>query len=158
MPAPELSVVVPVRNEEDVLPLLVPALREALDGIGESWEVVLVDDGSDDRTYELAVSSHESDSRFKVVRLSRSFGHQIAISAGLDVAQGEAVVPMDGDLQHPPAVIAEFVSRWRDGYEVVYGVMTSRAGETRFKRWTARAFYRVLGKLADIDVPAAAGD
>jgi len=156
--APLLSVVVPLRNEEEVLPLLAPELRDALDGVGCEWEVVLVDDGSNDRTYELAVSLHEADPRFKVVKLSRNFGHQVAISAGLDVAQGDAVVTMDGDLQHPPLVIAELVTRWRDGYDVVYGVMTARSGESRFKQWTARAFYRVLAKLADIDVPAAAGD
>ena len=158
MIAPHLSVVVPVRNEEDALPLLAPELRDALDDLGYEWEVVLVDDGSNDRTYERAVSLYEGDPRFKVVKLSRNFGHQIAISAGLDVAQGDAVVTMDGDLQHPPGVIAEFVQRWQSGYEIVYGVMTARAGETRFKRWSARVFYRILASLTDIDVPAGAGD
>ncbi|HXF98267.1 MAG TPA: glycosyltransferase family 2 protein [Gaiellaceae bacterium] len=156
--APRLSVVVPLRDEEEALPLLAERLRSVLDALAGGWEVILVDDGSRDGTYGLAVELHGRDPRFKVVRLSRSFGHQVALSAGLDLARGEAVVTMDGDLQHPPEVIPELVARWEAGDEIVYGVMAKREGESRFKEWTARAFYRLLGRLAEIDVPPAAGD
>jgi polyisoprenyl-phosphate glycosyltransferase len=155
---PELSVVVPLRDEEEVLPSLAERLAAVLDSLGETWEVVLVDDGSTDGTYGLAVELHGRDPRFKVVRLSRGFGHQVALSAGLDLARGDAVVTMDGDLQHPPEVIPELVARWRAGDEIVYAVMEERRGESRFKEWTSRTFYRLLGQLADIDVPPAAGD
>lgn len=153
-----LSVVVPLRNEEEVLPQLAERLAATLDGLGGDWEAVLVDDGSTDGTYGLAVELHGRDPRFKVVRLSRGFGHQVALSAGLDLARGDAVVTMDGDLQHPPEVISELVARWREGDEIVYAVMEERQGESRFKDWSARVFYRWLARLADIDVPAGAGD
>jgi polyisoprenyl-phosphate glycosyltransferase len=156
--APRFSVVIPLRDEEEVLPTLASRLVTALDGLGGAWEVILVDDGSRDGTYGLAVELHGRDPRFKVVRLSRGFGHQIALSAGLDLARGNAVVTMDGDLQHPPEVIPELVARWEHGDEIVYAVMEERHGERRSKDWTARAFYRLLGRLADIDVPAGAGD
>jgi polyisoprenyl-phosphate glycosyltransferase len=153
-----LSVVVPLRNEEEVFAAFTERLTAALDGLGVAWEAILVDDGSTDATYGLAVELHARDPRFKVVRLSRGFGHQIALSAGLDLASGGAVVTMDGDLQHPPEVIPELVARWREGDEVVLAVMTARPGEGRFKDWTARVFYRILGRLADVDVQAGAGD
>ena len=155
---PRLSVVIPLRDEEEVFPALVSRLGAVLEALEGDWEAVLVDDGSTDGTYGLAVELHTRDPRFKVLRLSRSFGHQVAITAGLDAAQGEAVVTMDGDLQHPPEVIPELVARWEGGDEIVYAVMEERLGESRFKDWTARAFYRLLGRLADMDVPAAAGD
>jgi polyisoprenyl-phosphate glycosyltransferase len=156
--APRLSVVVPLRDEEAVLPDVANRLSTVLDGLGIAWEVILVDDGSRDGTYGLAVELHTRDPRFKVIRFSRGFGHQVALSAGLDVARGEAVVTMDGDLQHPPEVIPELVARWEAGNEIVYAVMEERQGEGRSKDWTARAFYRLLGRLADIDVPPGAGD
>jgi polyisoprenyl-phosphate glycosyltransferase len=155
---PRISVVIPLRDEEEVLPLLAERLTGALDALGSSWEVLLVDDGSRDGTYGLAVELHGRDPRFRVLRLSRTFGHQIALSAGLDLARGQAVITMDGDLQHPPEVVAELVRRWEEGNEIVYAVMEERQGESRFKDWTARAFYRLLGRLAEIDVPTAAGD
>ena len=153
-----LSVVVPLRNEEETLPLLADGLTSVLDTLEGPWEVILVDDGSTDGTYGLAVELHSRDARFKVLRLSRGFGHQVALTAGLDAARGAAVVTMDGDLQHPPELIHEFVARWNEGYEIVYGVMEERQGEGRFKEWTARGFYRLLGRLTDIEVPPAAGD
>jgi dolichol-phosphate mannosyltransferase len=156
--APRYTVVVPLHDEEQILPALVEQLTAVLDTLDGPWEVVLVDDGSRDGTYGLAVELHTRDPRVKVVRLSRNFGHQVALSAGLDVAQGEAVITMDGDLQHPPEVIPELVAAWRDGNDIVYGVMEERSGETWFKRMTARSFYRVLRRMTDIDVPAAAGD
>jgi dolichol-phosphate mannosyltransferase len=153
-----LSVVIPLRNEEEVLPQLARRLATTLDGLESDWEVILVDDGSTDGTYGLAVELYGRDPRFKVVRLSRGFGHQVALSAGLDLARGDAVVTMDGDLQHPPEVIPDLVARWREGNEIVYAVMEERRGESRSKDWTAKAFYRLLGRLADIDVPVGAGD
>ncbi len=156
--SPVYSVVVPVHDEAPVLPALYERLRAVLDTLDGPWEVILIDDGSRDSTYRLASELNERDARVKVVRLSRNFGHQVALSAGLDVARGQAVVTMDGDLQHPPETIPEFVARWREGNDVVYGVMVERQGETRTKSLTARVFYRLLGLLADIDVPSAAGD
>jgi dolichol-phosphate mannosyltransferase len=153
-----LSVVVPLKDEEDNVRPLCERLRAVLEPLTGRWEAILVDDGSTDGTYEQALEVHRSDSRFKVVRLSRNFGHQVALSAGLDAAAGDAVITMDGDLQHPPEVIPELVARWREGAQVVVGVMTERQGESRFKAMTAGAFYRTLTRLADIDVPAAAGD
>jgi polyisoprenyl-phosphate glycosyltransferase len=155
---PRFSVVVPLRNEEEVFPSLAERLAAALESLDETWEVILVDDGSTDATYGLAVELHGRDPRFKVVRLSRGFGHQVALSAGLDLARGDAVITMDGDLQHPPEVIPELVAAWRGGNEIVHAVMTARPGESRFKDWTARLFYRTLARLADIDVRAGAGD
>jgi dolichol-phosphate mannosyltransferase len=156
--APRLSVVVPLRDEEEILPALAARLAAVLDGLQGTWEVVFVDDGSTDGTYGLAVELHSRDPRFKVARLSRGFGHQVALTAGLDLARGEAVITMDGDLQHPPEVIPELVARWESGDEIVYAVMEERQGESRFKNLTARWFYRVLRGLSEIDVPAAAGD
>ena len=155
---PVFSIVIPLHDEEAVLPLLYERLVAVLDDLDGSWEVILVDDGSRDGTYGLAVELHGRDPRVKVVRFSRNFGHQIALSAGLDLAQGEAIVTMDGDLQHPPETIPEFVAAWRDGHDIVYGVMAERQGESVTKGITARAFYRLFRWLADIDAPAAAGD
>jgi polyisoprenyl-phosphate glycosyltransferase len=153
-----LSVVVPLKDEEPNVRPLSERLRSVLEPVTTRWEVILVDDGSDDATYLRALEVHGSDERFKVVRLSRNFGHQVALSAGLDLAAGDAVVTMDGDLQHPPEVIPELVDRWRSGAEVVYGVMVERQGESHLKDATARVFYRALTRLTDIDVPSAAGD
>ena len=153
-----LSVVVPLKDEEPNVRPLTERLRSVLEPVTTRWEVILVDDGSDDATYRRALEVHGSDERFKVVRLSRNFGHQVALSAGLDLAAGDAVVTMDGDLQHPPEVIPELVDRWRSGAEVVYGVMVERQGESHLKDATARVFYRALTRLTDIDVPSAAGD
>ena len=154
----KLSVVVPLKDEEGNVAALAERLRAVLDGLTPRWEVILVDDGSTDRTYGRAVEQSASDRRFKIVRLSRNFGHQFALSAGLDQADGDAVVTMDGDLQHPPEVIAQLVDRWRAGAKVVYGVMAERQGESSVKGATARVFYRALTRLTDIDVPAGAGD
>ncbi len=156
--APRLSVVVPLRDEEEILPLLAERLAAVLGTVGGTWEVVFVDDGSTDGTYGLAVELHTRDPRFKVARLSRGFGHQVALTAGLDLARGDAVITMDGDLQHPPELIPALVARWEAGDEIVYGVMEERQGESRFKDVTARWFYRALRNLSDVDVPAAAGD
>jgi dolichol-phosphate mannosyltransferase len=120
--------------------------------------VVLVDDGSRDGSYQLMVAAHERDPRFKIVQLSRNFGHQIAITAGMDVAAGQAVIVMDADLQDPPEVILEMAARWQEGFEVVYAVRERRDGETLFKRKTATLFYGIQRRLAEIEQPVEVGD
>lgn len=158
MPDPALSIVIPVHNEEQSLPELHNRLSSVLAEVEGTAEMILVDDGSRDHSFDVMLGLRELDERVKIARLSRNFGHQIAISAGLDLAVGEAVVVMDGDLQHPPEVIPAFVERWREGYDVVYGIMRERSSESWLKRLTARVFYNVLARLSDIDVPPAAGD
>ena len=155
---PEYSFVVPVFNERETLDELYRRLVPVLDGLDGPAEVVFVDDGSTDGSYELMLSLHERDERFKLVRLSRNFGHQIALTAGLDHARGNAVVMMDADLQDPPEVALELAKRWREGYAVVYAVRERRERETRTKLVTAKLYYRLLGRLTDIDIPRDTGD
>jgi glycosyltransferase involved in cell wall biosynthesis len=155
---PRFSVVVPIYDEEESLAELYRRLGAVLETLEGQWELILVDDGSRDRSFERMLELRGDDERVKIIRLARNFGHQVAMTAGIDLALGDAVILMDGDLQHPPEVIPELVARWQEGYEVVYGVMAERAGETWFKRWTAKLFYRLLRRLSDIDVPPAAGD
>jgi polyisoprenyl-phosphate glycosyltransferase len=158
VPEPTLSIVIPVHNEEESLTELHNRLSNVLANIEGTAEIVVVDDGSRDHSFDVMLALRDLDDRVKVARLSRNFGHQIAISAGLDLAAGDAVVVMDADLQHPPELIPELVERWREGYDVVYGVMQERSSESWLKRVTARAFYALLGRLSDVDVPPAAGD
>ena len=155
---PRYSVVIPVHDEAEILPHLYERLKTVLDGLEGDWELILVDDGSRDGSYALMVELHGRDPRVRVLRFSRNFGHQVALTAGLDRALGDAVITMDGDLQHPPETIPELVARWREGNEIVYGVMSARAGETWFKRTTSTGFYRLLRRLTDVEMPAAAGD
>jgi dolichol-phosphate mannosyltransferase len=128
---------------------------DALDG---DVEAILVDDGSRDRTYELMVQAAGTDPRFRLVRLSRNFGHQIALTAGADLAAGDAVIVMDADLQDPPEVALELAKRWREGYDVVYAVRQEREGETQFKRATASWFYRGFNRISEVQVPVDVGD
>lgn len=153
-----LSVVVPCFNEEAVLAATHARLRAALDAIGMPWEILYVDDGSRDRTREILLSLAAGDDRVKVISLSRNFGHQIAVTAGLNHAAGAAVVLIDADLQDPPEVIGRMVEQWREGYDVAYGLRTERAGESRFKRWTAQLFYRLINRLSDVSIPLDVGD
>ena len=155
---PVLSVVVPVFNEEATLDTLHRRVTSVLDGLGEPYELVLVDDGSRDRSWEKMAALAAADARVVLVRLSRNFGHQIAVTAGVDAARGEAVVLMDADLQDPPEVIPAMVARWRDGYDVVYGRRTHRHGEGHFTRVTAAAFYRGIRRLTAVDIPVDTGD
>jgi dolichol-phosphate mannosyltransferase len=157
-PRPVFSVVIPVWNEEAVLPELYRRLVEVMASSGDSWEAIFVNDGSRDRTLELLVRLHEQDPRINVLNFSRNFGHQNAITAGFDYAEGDAVIVMDADLQDPPEVMLQLIQKWRDGYDVAYAVRTKRAGETKFKLWTANAFYRLIRGIADIDIPMDAGD
>lgn len=151
-----LSVVTPMYHEEATAEAFYARLRDALGSI--PWELVIVDDGSTDGTPAIVAGLAAGDPRVKVVTLARNFGHQAALSAGLEHARGDAVVMLDSDLQDPPELIPEMVEHWRRGSDVVYAVRRARAGETRFKLWTAHAFYRLLRRLTDIDVPPDAGD
>jgi dolichol-phosphate mannosyltransferase len=153
-----LSVIVPCFNEQAVLPMTHERLKAAVDAIGMPWELLYVDDGSGDRTREILMALAAADPRVKVVSLSRNFGHQIAVTAGLEHAAGTAVAVIDADLQDPPEVIATMVARWREGYDVAYGLRTERTGESAFKLWTARSFYRLIGRLSDIPIPLDVGD
>lgn len=155
---PVLSVVLPVYNEEAVIPELLKRLGPALEGLEVTWEAVFIDDGSSDRSHELLSVACKSNPNFKLIRFSRNFGHQIAITAGMDHADGQAVVIMDADLQDPPQVVAEMFQRFEEGYDVVYAVRKRRAGESFFKRATAAVFYRLLKVMAGVDIPLDTGD
>lgn len=157
---PTISIVVPLYNEEgnvDELLRRIYAIAENLQGT-PTFEVLLVDDGSKDRTLELAVAAADRYRGLVVVSLSRNFGHQIAATAGLDAARGEAVVLMDGDLQDPPELIAAFIAKWREGYDVVYATRKTRKGESKFKLLTASVFYRVIKRLTNVSIPVDTGD
>ena len=156
--APDYSIVVPVYDEQEVLPELYDRLTWLLEHLDGDAEVILVDDGSRDESYALMLDLNRRDPRFKVLQLSRNFGHQVAITAGLDFASGRAVIVMDADLQDPPETVLALAERWREGFDIVYGVRRERRGETRFKRMTAAVFYRLLRRLADVEIPADAGD
>jgi glycosyltransferase involved in cell wall biosynthesis len=158
MTEPQFSFVVPILNERDTLPELCRRLTAVMDMLPGSAEVVLVDDGSTDGSYELMLDVRRRDPRIKALRLSRNFGHQMALTAGLDHAQGRAVIIMDGDLQDPPEVALELVARWQEGYEVVYAVRDHRSGESWLKRKTATAFYRLMSRLGEISIPQETGD
>lgn len=155
---PELSVVVPVHNEADNLPILVERLTPLLDGAVSSWEIVCVDDGSRDGTLSVLKLLSARDPRISAVSFSRNFGKEIAIAAGLDHATGDAVVIMDADLQHPPQTILAFLEKWRAGYLNVYGQRADRQGESRLKRNFARLFYRIFASFGETELPAGAGD
>lgn len=152
------SIVVPVYNEEESIPDLVKQLREITDLLDGPAEIVLVDDGSRDASYALMTAASDEDPRIKVLQLSRNFGHQAAITAGMDFASGRAVVVMDADLQDPPEVILEMAARWQEGYEIVYAVRERREGETFLKKATARMYYGLVRRLAEVDQYVDVGD
>lgn len=158
MARPTLSLVLPVFNEEQVIPELHQQLQGFLGELALETEVVFVDDGSRDKTFELLRTLAEKDERYSVLSFSRNFGHQTAITAGVDHARGEAVVVMDADLQDPPSVVLEMIAKWRAGYDVVYGKRRSREGETFFKKLTAAIFYRLFAAMIPIEVPLDTGD
>ena len=155
---PEYSFVIPVMNERESLDELYQRLSSVLDRLDAPGEAILVDDGSTDGSFEALRAMHDRDPRFKSIRLSRNFGHQLALTAGLDRARGNAVIAMDADLQDPPEVALELAKRWREGYSVVYAVREQRLGETRMKLWTAKLFYRLLRRLSYVEIPSDAGD
>jgi glycosyltransferase involved in cell wall biosynthesis len=153
-----ISIVVPCLNEEEVLRDTNRRLIAVLEQLPQRFEIVYVDDGSSDRTPEILGELQADDERIRVVHFSRNFGHQMAITAGLEYASGDAVAIIDADLQDPPEVLADFVAKWMDGFDVVYGVRSERQGETAFKVWTAKVFYRLIGKLSDTEIPLDTGD
>lgn len=152
------SVVVPVYNEVESLPELYRRVKAVMDGLGKTWELVLVDDGSTDGSTEVMRQLAQADERVRPVIFARNFGHQIAVTAGLDYARGQAIIIIDADLQDPPEVIPQLVERWREGYEVVYAVRAEREGETWFKKWTAALFYRLIYRITDVKIPLDTGD
>jgi glycosyltransferase involved in cell wall biosynthesis len=159
MPSATVSVVIPCYNEEGTLRETHRRVRQAFSRVGAyELEIVYVDDGSADGTPGLLRELQADDPHVRVVYLARNFGHQFAVTAGLAHARGDAVAIMDADLQDPPEVIGEMLERWREGFEVVYGVRVDREGETRFKLWTASLFYRIINRLSDTDIPLDTGD
>jgi glycosyltransferase involved in cell wall biosynthesis len=157
-PPVEISVVVPVYNEEENLDALFGRLMAVLAEIGARYEIVCVNDGSRDGTLKGLIDYHHRYPQIKVVNLSRNFGKDVAMTAGIDHARGEAVIPIDADLQDPPELIADMVGKWREGYDVVYASRRERKGETWLKRFTAGIFYRVMNKLSDFPIPPNTGD
>lgn len=154
-----LSIVVPCYNEEDVIRETMKRLKAFCTEVHDlDIEMIFVDDGSKDRTRDLLRAFAADDPRIKLVAFARNFGHQIAVTAGIDAARGDAVVLIDADLQDPPEVVHEMIAKWREGYDVVYGTRAERAGESPFKLATARGFYRVLNRLSTVSIPLDTGD
>ena len=155
---PALSVVAPCYNEQDVLPEFLRRVGAVLDGVGGTSEIVLVDDGSHDRTWEVMTEAAASDPRIVAVRLMRNHGHQLALTAGLSICRGERILVIDADLQDPPELLPDMMALMDQGADVVYGQRRQRDGESLFKRATAAAFYRLIGRLTDVEIPLDAGD
>ena len=155
---PSLSIVAPVFNEVGNLRRFYAELVEALEPGGESWELLMVNDGSTDGSDELMLELAERDTRVRVISFARNFGHQIAVTAGIDYASGDAIILIDADLQDPPAVIPRLIAKWRDGYDVVYAVRAERKGERFWKRLSAKLFYRLIHRITDISIPVDTGD
>ena len=158
LPRPALSVVAPCYNEQEVLPEFLRRVGAVLDAAGGIAEVVLVDDGSRDRTWEMMTQAAAADSRIVAVRLMRNHGHQLALTAGLSVCRGERILIIDADLQDPPELLPDMMALMDQGADVVYGQRRQRDGESLFKRATASGFYRLINRLTDVDIPADAGD
>ncbi|GAC1361698.1 MAG: glycosyltransferase family 2 protein [Polyangiales bacterium] len=158
MARPTLSLVLPIYNEEDVIPELHARLQDFLRALALDAEVIFVNDGSKDRSMTLLRDVARAEPRYRILSFARNFGHQTAITAGVDHARGRAVVVMDADLQDPPSVVLEMVQKWREGFDVVYGKRRKREGETVFKLVTAKLFYRLFAKMIPIAVPLDTGD
>jgi dolichol-phosphate mannosyltransferase len=155
---PTYSLVVPIFNEEAVIPVLLRRLDALIEAFDAEAEVIVVDDGSSDTSAIVIEAKARADKRYRLIKLSRNFGHQIAITVGLDYAAGRAVIVMDADLQDPPEVVLEMVAKWKEGYDVVSAERASRQGESRFKRTTAHLFYRLMGRLGGVSMARNAGD
>lgn len=156
--SPVYSVVIPIFNEEEILPELLRRLTVVLAKLDGSAELIFVDDGGTDRSLEILRAYHEQDERICYLSLARNFGHQTAVTAGLNFARGQAVIVLDGDLQDPPELIPNMIEKWRQGCQIVYALRRQRRKESWLKRFSARVFYRVLRKLASVDIPADTGD
>jgi dolichol-phosphate mannosyltransferase len=155
---PEISIVAPIYNEIESLPELYRRVKESLEAAGVSWELLLVDDGSTDGSTDTIRKLAQQDSRVKPVIFARNFGHQLAVTAGLDYSRGSAVVIIDADLQDPPEVIPELIAKWKEGFEVVYAVRSEREGENFVKLFTASLFYRLIYRITDVKIPLDTGD
>ncbi|MCO6451334.1 MAG: glycosyltransferase family 2 protein [Caldilineales bacterium] len=155
---PTISIVAPVYNEEAILHELYRRIVATMDEQSDTWELVLINDGSRDRSYEVMQELHAQDDRVRIVNFSRNFGHQIAITAGADYASGDAIIIIDADLQDPPSLILDMVAKWREGYDVVYAIRKERKGESKFKLYTASAFYRVINRITGFAIPVDTGD
>jgi dolichol-phosphate mannosyltransferase len=156
--APVVSIVGPVYNEQALIEEFCARMVEVLDALGEPFELVLVNDGSRDRSPEILRRLHEADGRIKVLNFSRNFGLQAALTAGLDYARGQAIIVMDTDLQEPPEVVPRLIEQWRTGYQLVYAQRAERAGETWFKKFTASAFYRLITRITNVKIPVDTGE
>ncbi len=155
---PTLSLIIPMHDEAPNVASCYERIRAILDPLGESWELLCVNDGSRDDTLACLLALREQDPRVTVIDLSRNFGKEAALTAGLDQARGDAVIPMDADLQDPPELIPELLARWREGFDVVLAVRSSRASDSLFKRGTARFFYRFINRMSEVPIPEDAGD
>lgn len=155
---PSISIIAPIFNELENLPVLYQRIRDVMDSSGDSWELLMVDDGSSDGSTEIIRGLAEQDKRVRPVIFARNFGHQVAVTAGLDYARGQAVVIIDSDLQDPPEAILGLIAKWREGYEVVYAVRAEREGESWFKLFTASLFYRLIYRITDVNIPLDTGD
>ncbi|MDJ0754699.1 MAG: glycosyltransferase family 2 protein [Ardenticatenaceae bacterium] len=153
-----ISIIAPVYNEEKVLPELYRRIVAVMVSADEPWELLLINDGSKDQSAEVIAQLHNQDNRVRGLSFSRNFGFQEAVTAGLDYARGDAVVLTDADLQDPPELIPEMIAKWREGYDVVYGVRSVREGETWFKKMTAKAFYRLIHRITSVNIPLDTGD
>jgi len=155
---PVFSIVAPIFNEKENLPELHHRISTVMDSTGESWELLLIDDGSQDGSTAVIRDLAEKDPRVRPVIFARNFGHQLAVSAGMDYSRGQAVVIIDSDLQDPPEVILDLIAKWKEGYEVVYAVREEREGESWFKEVTASMFYRFINKITSVPIPLDTGD
>jgi dolichol-phosphate mannosyltransferase len=158
MNEPVFSIIAPIYNELNNLPLLYSRVQAVMAQTGEPWELILVDDGSQDGSTEVIRQLAREDERVRPIIFARNFGHQIAVTAGMDYCQGQAAVVIDADLQDPPEVILQMIEKWRQGYQVVYAVRTEREGESWFKKTTASWFYRMIDKITDVRIPLDTGD
>ena len=158
MSEPVFTVIAPIFNELENLPLLYARVKEVMDSTGEAWELILVDDGSSDGSTDLMRKLAEEDDRVRPVIFARNFGHQIAVTAGMDYSRGQAVTIIDADLQDPPEVILDLIAKWREGYQIVYAVRSEREGESWFKLTTASLFYKLIFKITDVKIPLNTGD
>jgi polyisoprenyl-phosphate glycosyltransferase len=156
--SPIYSFIVPVYNEEEIIPELFSRIKFIMDGLEDEAELILVNDGSKDSSISKISELKRQDERVSYLSLARNFGHQVAVTAGLNYARGKAVIILDADLQDPPEVIPEMIKKWKEGYQVVYAQRTARHQEGKVKRFTAYLFYRLLKRLADVDIPTDAGD
>ncbi len=155
---PVFSIIAPIFNEQENLPELYRRVSGVMELTGDPWELILIDDGSRDSSNSIIRGLAQKDARVRPVIFARNFGHQIAVTAGLDYSRGRAVVIIDADLQDPPELILEMIKKWRDGYEVVYAVRAEREGETWFKTFTASFFYRMISRITDVNIPLDTGD